>query len=556
MDWQEIARTAPFLTHEVTNQPPPLADLDLFSTDRALGEAVEREGAAWARPALGEFGTRLGRAETRDLGRLANAYPPVLRTFDAGGRRIDEVEFHPAYHALLGMAVGEGLHSAPWAEPRPGAHVARGAGVILMCQVEAGIQCPTTMTYGAVAALRRQEGLAAEWLPRICSRAYDPRAIPAAEKTGAMIGMGMTEKQGGSDLRTNTSRAVPLEGGAPGTAWRIDGHKWFLSAPMCDAFLVLAQTPEGPGCFVLPRFLPDGTKNALHLQRLKDKLGNRSNASGEVEFHGAIGWLLGEPGRGVPTIIEMGTYTRLDCVLGTTGLMRRALVEALHHARHRSAFGRRLAEQPLMLNLLADLALECEAATALGLRMARAFDREDDLAEASFRRLVTPAAKYFVCKRGAGFAAEAMEVLGGIGYVEESVLPRLYREMPVNSIWEGSGNVMCLDLLRAAARTQFALDSVFEELALAKGADRRLDAHGERLGAMVGKGFGEAEARRVGEALVLALQGALLVRFAPAAVADAFCASRLGGDRWGAYGTLPEGLALAEIVERAAYGLR
>ena len=537
-----------FETHEVTNQPPPLLDVNLFDGDRALGEAVSREGGDWARDALSAFGARLGSAETFELGRLANAYPPVLRVFDRYGRRIDEVEFHPAYHELLALAVGQGLHTGPWAEPRPGAHVARAAGVIMMCQVEAGVQCPTTMTYGVVPALRHEPSLAAEWLPRLYSRRYDKRLRPASEKTGAMMGMGMTEKQGGSDLRSNTTQAMPDGAGA----YTIIGHKWFFSAPMCDAFLILAQAPAGLSCFFLPRFRPDGTRNAIHIQRLKDKLGNKSNASSEVEFHGATAWLVGPEGRGVPTIIEMGNYTRLDCALGSTGLLRQAVAQAVHHAAHRSAFQKRLIDQKLMTNVLADLAVESEAATALVMRLARAYDRQDDPQETAFRRLITPAAKYWVCKRGPFAAAEAMEVLGGNGYVEEGMLARLYREMPLNSIWEGSGNVMCLDVLRAAGKTPAALDTLFEEIGLASGADRRLDAHVAALKHRLGQeGAVESQARRLVEAMILALQGALLVRHGDPAVADAFCAARLAGDHGGAFGTLPAGADLRRIAERA-----
>ncbi len=543
-------RTA-FETHEVTNQAPPLVDLDLFGTDRALVEAVTREGADWALPDLHAFGTRLGSAETIELGRQANAYPPVLRSFDRFGRRLDEVEFHPAYHALMALAVGQGLHTAPWAEPRPGAHVARAAGVILQCQVEAGVQCPTTMTYGAVPALQRDAAIAQDWLPLLYSRNYDRHLRPAPEKTGVMMGMGMTEKQGGSDLRSNTTRAEPI-GGA---AYAISGHKWFFSAPMCDAFLILAQAPAGLTCFFLPRFLPDGTKNAIHLQRLKDKLGNKSNASSEVEFHGAIAWPLGEEGRGVPTIIEMGNYTRLDCALGSTGLLRGAVAQATHHAAHRSAFQKRLIDQPLMSNVLADLAVESEAATALMMRLARAYDRQDDPAETALRRLLTPAAKYWICKRLPMAAAEAMEVLGGNGYVEEAPLARIFRESPLNSIWEGSGNVMCLDVLRAAARTPDALDILFAELAPAGGADRHFDAHVEALKDRIARdGLAENQARHFVESLVLALQGALLLRQGDPDVADAFCASRLGGDQRGAFGTLPAGLDHRAIAERARPG--
>ena len=541
-------RFAGFETHEVTNQPPPLVDINLFEGDRALSEAVAREGGEWALGELSAFGARLGSAETFELGRLANAYPPVLRTFDRYGRRIDEVEFHPAYHELMALAVGQGLHTGPWADPRSGAHVARAAGVIMMCQVEAGVQCPTTMTYGAVPALRREAALAAEWLPRLYSRRYDRRLRPAAEKTGVMMGMGMTEKQGGSDLRSNTTRAVPDGAGA----YTIIGHKWFFSAPMCDAFLILAQAPAGLSCFFLPRFLPDGTRNAIHIQRLKDKLGNKSNASSEVEFHGATAWLVGAEGRGVPTIIEMGNYTRLDCALGSTGLLRQAVAQAVHHAAHRSAFQKRLIDQPLMTNVLADLAVESEAATALVMRLARAYDRQDDPQETAFRRLITPAAKYWVCKRGPFAAAEAMEVLGGNGYVEEGMLARLYREMPLNSIWEGSGNVMCLDVLRAAGKTPDSLDILFEEIGQAAGADRQLDAHVTALKDRLRReGAAESQARRLVEAMILALQGALLVRHGDPAVADAFCAARLAGDHGGAFGTLPEGSDLRRIAERA-----
>ena len=539
---------APFETQDVLNQPPPLVDYDLFGTDLALKEAVAREGADWALDELGRFGRTLGRAETIEAGRLANANPPVPRLFDRYGRRIDEVEFHPAWHELMALSIGEGLHTRPWAEPKGGAHVARAAGVIMMVQIEAGVQCPTTMTYGVVPALKQAPSLAAEWLPRLYSRRYDKRLIPASEKTGVLMGMGMTEKQGGSDLRANITRAAPIDRAG---AYRLDGHKWFLSAPMCDAFLVLAQAPGGLSCFFLPRFLPDGSRNAIHVQRLKDKLGNKSNASSEVEFHGATGWLVGEEGRGVPTIIEMGNYTRLDCALGSTGLMRQAVAQAGHHAAHRSAFQKRLIDKPLMTNVLADLTIESEAATALVLRLARAYDAQDDPAETAFRRLLTPAAKYWICKRGPTLGAEAMEVLGGNGYVEEAIMARLYRELPLNSIWEGSGNVMCLDVLRALAKTPQALDIALAEIQAARGADRRLDAHVTALTDEIARdGFQESQARRLVERLVLALQGALLVRFSDAAVADGFCASRLRGTQSGAFGALPSGIDLRAIAER------
>jgi putative acyl-CoA dehydrogenase len=541
-----------FTTHEVFNQPPPLADYNVFASDRALVEAVEREGGSWAKDRLSAFGKRLGSAETIDWGFQANRNSPVLQTFDRFGQRRDTVEFHPAYHQLLALAVDAGVHTAPWAEPRAGAHVARGATVHMQCQIEASVQCPLTMTYGVVPALRHQADIAAEWLPRLYSRHYDPRFLPAGEKTGALMGMGMTEKQGGSDLRSNTTRAEPEGAGGPGAAYRLVGHKWFLSAPMCDAFLVLAQAPKGPSCFFLPRWTPDGQVNALRLQRLKDKLGNRANASSEVEFQNARAWLVGEEGRGIPGIIEMATYTRLDCALGTAGLMRQAVAQAIHHARHRTVFQRHLVDQPLMTSVLADLALESEAATALALRLARAFDRQDDPGETAFRRLMTPAAKYWICKRGITLAGEAMEVLGGNGYVEDSLMPRIYREMPVNSIWEGSGNVMCLDVLRALQRTPEAGEALRAELAPARGTEARLDRFLERLDSTLAARPGEAQARRLAEMLVLAVQGALLVRFAPPAVADAFCASRLASDRSGAFGTLPAGIDAAAIVERAA----
>ncbi|MFI4964386.1 MAG: isovaleryl-CoA dehydrogenase, partial [Caulobacterales bacterium] len=484
-----------FRTHEVFNQPPPLADYDLFATDRPLVEAVRREGAGWAVDRLGELGRTLGLAPTLELGVEANRHPPVLKAFDRFGRRRDIVEFHPAWHELMSLAVAEGLHTGPWAEPRPGAHVARAAGFYMLGQVEAGVQCPMAMTYGAAAVLRRDPKLAAEWLPRLLSRQYDPSFRPAGEKRGALMGMGLTEKQGGSDLRSNTTRAEPVEGG---DAYRLVGHKWFFSAPMCDAFLVLAQAPQGLTCFFLPRWTPDGRPNGLRLQRLKDKLGNRANASSEVEFENALAWRVGDEGHGVATIIEMAVYTRLDCVLGSAGLMRQAAAQALHHAAQRLAFGRRLADQPLMANVLADLALETEAATALALRLARAFDGDDPM-EAALARLATPASKYWVCKRAPTLTAEALEVLGGNGYVEESVMPRLYREAPVNSIWEGSGNVIALDALRALAREPAAREALGAELTAAQGGDPRLDLYVRDTLQALDAQPAQAEARRICE---------------------------------------------------------
>jgi putative acyl-CoA dehydrogenase len=540
-------------THSVTNQPPPLADYDLFSTDPALAGAVAAEGADWAAGGLAAFGRELGTAENFALGDLANRNSPILHAFDRYGHRIDEVEFHPAWHRLMALAVGQGLHSAPWADPKPGAHVARAAGVYMMCQVEAGVQCPVTMTYGSVPALKRQPQIATEWLPRVYSRSYDRRFRPGAEKSGALIGMGMTEKQGGSDLRANSTRAEPVGARGAGEPYRLTGHKWFFSAPMCDAFLVLAQVAAGPSCFFLPRWTPDGERNAIHIQRLKDKLGNRSNASSEVEFDGALGWLVGEEGRGIPTIIEMANYTRLDCALGSSGLMRQAVAQAAHHAAHRTAFQRKLIDQPLMQNVIADIVIEAEAAMRLSLRLARAYDRPDDPVEAGFARLVTPAAKYWICKRGPMLAAEAMEVLGGNGYVEEGPMPRLYREMPVNSIWEGSGNVMCLDVLRAAGRSPDSLDAVIAELNVSRGIDPRFDRFCLKLtDDLTGSTPHEGDARRIVERLVLALQATLLLKHGTVTVADAFCASRLDRDSGGAFGTMPRGIDTGRIARAAA----
>jgi putative acyl-CoA dehydrogenase len=539
-------------THDVSNQPPPLEDYDLFASDRALVEAVEREGAGWAAAELSALGRRLGSGETIALGFAANRYPPELKTFDRYGNRRDEVVFHPAWHRVMALAIEAGLHAAPWAEPRPGAHVARAAGAFMLVQIESGVQCPITMTYGAVPALRRDAALAAEWLPRVFSRQYDQRFRPAAEKFGALIGMAMTEKQGGSDLRANTTRAEPDGAGS----YRLTGHKWFMSAPMCDAFLMLAQAkgpgPGGLSCFLVPRWTPDGALNALRLQRLKDKLGNRSNASSEVELEGASGLLLGEAGRGIPTIIEMGNYTRLDCAIGSAGLVRQAVAQAIHHAQHRTAFQKKLADQPAMIAVLADLALESEAATALALRLARAYDRQDDASEAAFRRVVTPAAKYWICKRAPALIAEAMEVLGGNGYVEECVMPRLYREAPVNSIWEGSGNIMCLDVLRALQKPASAA-ALLAELTAARGGDARFDAALAALERdLAAAAIDERQARRLVETIALTLQAALLLKGAPTAVAEGFCASRLGKERRSGFGALPAAVDARAILTRAA----
>jgi putative acyl-CoA dehydrogenase len=555
----------PFDTHEVFNQAPPFADINLFTCDPALQEALAREGAGWAAQDLAALGARLGTAEILDLARLANANGPRLVSFDRSGVRIDEVEFHPAWHRLMELMIGAGAHSAPWAEPRAGAQVARAAQYLLFGQVENGAQCPVTMTYASVPALRREERLAATWLPKILSREYDPRSLPVAQKRGALVGMGMTEKQGGTDVRANTTRAEPIDpreararfGEEGEGAWRIVGHKWFFSAPQADAHLVLAQADEagsaGLSCFFVPRYLPDGARNAIRVQRLKDKLGNRSNASSEVEFQAACGWLVGKVGRGIPTILEMGSHTRLDCVVGSAGITRAALCHALHHARGRSAFGRKLAEQPLMQNVLADMALESEAATAFALRLARCFDEAGDPAQALLGRLLTPAGKYWICRRGPGFGAEAMEIMGGNGYVEDGPLARLYREFPVNSIWEGSGNVMCLDVLRAFGKSpQDMLAALAAELEPAAGLDARFAAFAARLLGDLGAGrVDEFGARVLAERIVLAVQASLLLRFAPGYVAQPFVASRLVHGAGGAYGQLPAGTDCAAILARA-----
>ncbi|HEY1982598.1 MAG TPA: isovaleryl-CoA dehydrogenase [Xanthobacteraceae bacterium] len=538
--------------YPVTNQPPPLEPYNLLLSDRVLHEAVAREKAAWAEADLTALGNKLGDPQTIQLGFEANRNPPQLRTFDRYGHRIDEVDFHPAWHALLSIAVEAGLHSSPWAQPKPGAHVARAAGTYMLGQIESGVYCPLAMTYGAVPALRHAPEVAAGWLPRIFTRHYDPRFRPASEKSGALIGMAMTENQGGSDLRANITRAeVDAPAGRRG-AFRLTGHKWFMSAPMCDAFLVLAQTVAGLSCFLVPRWTPDGKRNAINILRLKDKLGNRSNASSEVEFVAAYGELVGEEGRGIPTIIEMGNHTRLDCAIGSSGLMRQAVAQAIHHACHRLAFGKKLVDHGLMTNVLADLALESEAATVLTFRLARAYDEDDELA-AVWRRVMTPAVKFWICKRAPFLAAEAMEVLGGNGYVEEYVLARIYRELPVNSIWEGSGNIMCLDLLRALGRMPGAAALLLDEIADTAQADKRLAILVGRLDRRLKAGeTEESEARAIVRDLVLASQAALLLKYSPTAVAEAFCASRLGSEPGGTFGLLPPGTDLRFIVDRAA----
>lgn len=536
------------VTHDVTNQPPPLTPYD-SSEDAALLEGLRREGAGWAEEDVRRLGRAAGSAEAQEWGDRANRHEPELRTHDRYGNRIDEVEFHPSWHRLMGVAVAEGLAGAPWADERPGAHVARTAKGLVWGHTEAGHGCPTSMTYAAVPALRATPELASVYEPLLTSRVYDPVLRVPTEKRGLLAGMGMTEKQGGSDVRTNTTVATPTT--EPGV-YTLRGHKWFTSAPMCDVFLVLAQAPDGLSCFLVPRVLPDGSRNTFRVQRLKDKLGNRSNASSEPEFDGTVAWLVGPEGRGVKTIIEMVNCTRLDCVMMSSTLMRKTLVEAGHHARHRSAFGARLLEQPLMRNVLADLALESEAATTLTLRLAGAADRSvrGDDAESAFRRIATAVGKFWVTKRGPAFTAEALECLGGNGYVEDSGMPRHYREAPLLSIWEGSGNVNALDVLRALTRDPGTAEALFAELALAQGADARVDTSVSRLKDELNRA-GERNARRLVEHMALTLQASLLVRHAPAAVADAFCATRLAGD-WGhSFGTLPDSADLDTILARA-----
>ena len=538
-----MTEIAGMVTHEVLNQPPPLEGVNVAACDRALMEGVAREGGAWDDARLQSVGVRAGSAEAIAWGFAANRNEPELLTHDRFGNRIDEVRYHPDYHRLMDVAVSSGLHATPWTEARSGAHVARAARFYVWSQVEAGHGCPISMTYASIPALRANPELHAQWAPALTSTAYEPTLAPFAKKRGALVGMAMTEKQGGSDVRVGTTRAEPA-----GEMYAITGHKWFCSAPMSDAFLVLAQAPGGLTCFALPRVLPDGTRNAMQLQRLKDKLGNRSNASSEVEYDRALAWRVGEEGRGVATIIAMVAHTRLDCVLGSAALMRQAVTQSIHHARHRRAFGSLLVDQPAMTAVLADLALESEAATTLALRLAGAVDRGEE----TFARLAVALGKYWVCKRASGVAVEAMECLGGNGYVEESILPRLYREAPVNAIWEGSGNVNALDVLRALQRAPDARAAYLAEVALARGAnavfDRAADEVAERLAAP--DAGDERGARRLVEAMAVTLQAALLVRHAPAYVSDAFCAARFG-DGGTFYGTLPASVDSRAIVDRA-----
>ncbi|CAM5422324.1 isovaleryl-CoA dehydrogenase [Eoetvoesiella caeni] len=539
-------------THEVSNQVPELVDYNLYSSDRILQEAVKREGASWHEAALASYGAVLGSKEILALAHEVNRHAPEAEPFDRWGRRVDRISFHPGWHQFLRMGFEQGMHSSAWSAPGPGAQVARAAVYLLHGQVEAGSLCPITMTSAALPLLQ-QEPWFEEVRPLLYSLQYDPTDGPLGAKRGMMVGMGMTEKQGGSDLRSNTTRALPIGAGGRGGAYRITGHKWFLSSPMSDAHLVLAGHEEQFSCFYVPRWHPEGRKNAVCIQRAKDKMGNRSNSSVEVEFQDAYGVLIGEAGRGIATLVEMAGYTRLDCVLGSTALLRQAVVQALHHAQHRSAFGRRLIEQPLMRAVLADLSLESEAATVLALRLARAFDAADTPLEQAFRRILTPASKFWVCKRTIEAAAECMEVWGGNGYIENCPMPRLYREAPVNSIWEGSGNVMCLDVLRALRREPEAAGALLDSLVRDCAGERLLEPAVQRLVELLGQEPEEIElrARYVAQQLVLLVQAGLMRRHSPPAVADAFIQSRFSGRGGRVYGVVSGKTATAAIFQRA-----
>ncbi len=540
-------------THEVENQPPPIAEDNAYAADPALREALRREGGQAGEAKVEAFGA-IAAGELREVGRQANENPPTPRIFDPYGHRIDEVEFHPAYHRSMAIAVEHGLHAHTWTAAERGAQVVRSALTYIHNQYEAGTMCPITMTHACVPALRHQPDVAEAWLPKILTDEYDPRCAPAGQKNGLTIGMGMTEKQGGSDVRANTTRAEPVSGGGPGREYELVGHKWFFSAPMCDAHLVLAQSGGGLSCFLVPKWRPDDSRNQVHIQRLKNKLGDRSNASSEVEFRGALGWMIGEEGRGVPTILDMVAQTRLDCMLGSAALVRQATLQAVHHSRHRRAFGKRLVEQPLMQAVLADLILEVEGAVALAMRVARAFDEaaRGDEGGKNFARIATPIGKYWICKRAPVAVNEAQECLGGNGYVEDFILPRLYRQAPLNSIWEGSGNVQCLDVLRAMRRHPEAVDALRAELGAQRGKSADFDAHVDRLGRELSREDGaEPRARRTTEDLALALQASILLGGARPDIGEAFCRARLRPERGLAFGASGDELLAADLLERA-----
>jgi len=539
-------------THDVVNVSRELVDYNLYAQDAALVEAVRREGAQWAHADLSSFGAFVGRAEYLELGALANKFAPELDTHDRFGNRVNLVRFHPAYHTLMRTAIEHGLHSSPWSEPRPGAHVARAARIYMQTQVEAGHGCPITMTFASVPTLRSTPGIARIWEPKVTARIYDPRNIPDAGKGGLTIGMAMTEKQGGSDVRANSTRAFAVGAAGPGEVYELVGHKFFVSAPMCDAFLVLAQESRGLSCFLLPRWRPDGTKNPLEVLRLKRKMGNVSNASSETELRGAMAWMVGDPGHGVRTIMEMVALTRFDCMIGSAAGQRAAVSQALHHCAIRAAFGRVLNRQPLMQNVLADLVLEHEGSLALSMRIARALDERADPHAELLVRLGTAIGKYWVCKRTPNHAYEAMECIGGSGVMEDGPCPRLFRESPINAIWEGSGNVQCLDVLRTISKTPQAVAAFFEEVEKAKGASAQLDRWCAALRKdLVDPNELEYRARDVVGRLALALQSAILLQHAPNGISEAFCASRLADSRDGNYGTLPRGVDCGAIIERA-----
>jgi putative acyl-CoA dehydrogenase len=555
-----VTHPAPHRTHTVLNQSVPRTDVNEFTLDTVLSEGVRRHDAGWATGELTGIGALVGSATFQHDAELANTIIPELKTFDRWGNRIDEVEYHPAYHRIISAAVAHGAHTSAWADPKPGANVARAAAFMMFAQIEPGHSCPISMTNAAIPSLDLQPDVAAIWKPRALSRSYTPE-LDAPGKASAIFGMSMTEKQGGSDVRANTTVAKPAGRGGPGADYLLTGHKWFCSAPMSDAFLVLAQAEgaggEGLSCFLLPRILPDGTRNVFRIQRLKNKLGNKSNASSEIELDGTVGVTVGEPGRGVRTIIEMVARTRLDCVLGSTAGMRQSVAEAVWHARHRSAFGKVLADQPAMTSVLADLALESEAATVTALRLARAHDEDASEQERSFRRLATAVAKYWICKRGPHHAYEALECLGGNGYTEDFPLARRYREQPVMAVWEGSGNVIALDVLRAMTREPDSVAAFDAEVNLARGSNAVLDEHLDRVRRQLGElatedpARAQSRARTVVESMALALQASLLTRFSPAAVADTFIDARLGPDRTHEYGTLSTSADLGSILGRA-----
>lgn len=548
----------PHVTHTVFNQSAPRVDVNEYELNTVLVEAVNRHDAAWATSELTDVGALVGSAQFQHDAKLANTITPELHTFDRWGNRIDEVEYHPSYHRIIAAAVEHGAHTRCWADPQPGSHVARAAIFMLFGQIEPGHACPVSMTHAVIPSLELQPDVAAQWVPKALSRSYSPEL--SADKPSAIFGMSMTEKQGGSDVRANTTVARPVGAGGPGAEYLLTGHKWFCSAPMSDAFLVLAQAEgaggEGLSCFLLPRILPDGTRNSFRIQRLKNKLGNKSNASSEIELDGTVALMVGEPGRGVRTIIEMVAQTRLDCVLGSAAGMRQSVAEATWHARHRAAFGATLADQPAMAAVLADLALESEAATVTAMRLARAHDEDADDTERAFRRLATAVAKYWICKRGPHHAYEALECLGGNGYTEDFPLAMRYREQPVMAVWEGSGNVIALDVLRAMTREPESIAAFDAEVNLARGASAILDAHLDNVRAQLSElatldpSSAQRRARRVVESMALALEASLLVRFSPTPVSDAFIEARLGDDRGAEYGTLPVGADITAILQR------